>query len=585
LCAVITGLYKDAPLKKNKRNKKEDAPLDNDDTLVDMFNERLRSHLRFCGDNGKIWLRENRMLLVHAQARGEMRREIIDSFGLDSARALFFRMGYASGVRDYEITRVSPDIITDVDAFRAGPLIYALEGGVKTTIKKLEIDSKAGKFYSEIRCEHSWEGQAHLRYYGESSEGVCWSLTGYASGYTSAVMGETILWREVGCVSKDMDYCTLIGKPIEEWEDAEEVMRLLKQSPIDVPSLGPEALTGKKVPPVIRIKRPSQLIGRSQIFVDAYKLLVQASTSQITVLLQGETGVGKEVFARLLHSGGARSKKPFVAVNCAAIPHDLVESELFGVEKGAYTGAQASRPGRFQRANGGTLFLDEISEMPLSAQVKLLRVLQEGEVERLGGTKTEKVDVRLVAASNIDLRPLIEEGKFRADLYYRVNVLQITIPPLREREFDVLIIAKKFLKRYSILYNKKLRGFTDKAKQALLDYPWPGNIRELQNIVERSALLVEDESYIEATHLFPLLSSDDDLGFGIDMSGGLTANQKKYGKEYCDAVLSGKLTMDQANTMLLETALEKAKGNLSAAGRLLGLTRAQLAYRLEKKKE
>jgi transcriptional regulator with GAF, ATPase, and Fis domain len=271
-----------------------------------------------------------------------------------------------------------------------------------------------------------------------------------------------------------------------------------------------------------------------------------------------------------------------VAVNCAAIPHDLVESELFGVERGAYTGAHTSRPGRFERADGGTLFLDEIADLPLSAQSKLLRVLQDGELERLGDTKVRKTEVRLVAAANRDLRQCVKEGSFRADLYYRLNVFQIDIPPLRERKEDVALLAARFLDKFCAVHGKKLRGFTDKARRALLTYAWPGNIRELQNTVERGVILTPPGTRIEVHHLFPSCADDRAGGFGLDPRGGLAERGGDTGLALCETVLGGAMTLDQVEDMLLEAAVDRARGNLSSAARLLGLTRPQLAYRLKR---
>jgi transcriptional regulator with GAF, ATPase, and Fis domain len=281
-----------------------------------------------------------------------------------------------------------------------------------------------------------------------------------------------------------------------------------------------------------------------------------------------------------LHDSGVRSKTPFIAINCAAIPQDLVESELFGVEKGAYTGALTARPGRFERADGGTLFLDEIGDLPLSAQAKLLRVLQEGEIERLGDQKTRKVNVRLVAATNVDLKQLVKEGKFRSDLYYRLNAFQIGIPPLRERKEDIPLLAKRFLEKYSAIHGKRLRGFTDKAKRALLAYTWPGNIRELQNMIERGVILAPSGSRIELEQMFSASGDHQTVEFGLDDNGELHTNCPESGKELCEAVFNGVMTLDQVEAMLVETAVAKARGNLSSAARMLGLTRRQLAYRL-----
>lgn len=547
-----------------------------------LVRDNLRSQLRFCSDTGQIWLHEHRMLLVHADSHAQMRRELIDTLGMERAKGMLMRMGYASGVSDYELINISPEGMSDKEIFMAGPLLITLEGIVKTTIPKLEIDRKTGKFYVEALWEHSWEGQAHLRHYGESTaQGVCWYLIGYASGYCTAFMGRPVLCKEIRCIGSGSSNCYLIGKPIEEWDDASDFAFLLSQESIANQFIGLQSQVMQLRSAISEKRLPSDIIGKSPTFLAAFELLLQASTSQITVLLQGETGVGKEVFARTLHERGTRCNEPFIAVNCAAIPHELVESELFGVEKGAFTGAHASRPGRFERANGGTLFLDEVGDLPFSVQAKLLRVLQEGEIERLGGTKTHKVDVRIVTASNIDLKQLVVEGKFRSDLYYRLNALQINIPPLRERKMDILLLAKSFLKKYSAINCKKLRGFSDKAKLAMLAYHWPGNIRELQNVVERGVMLTPNGSHIGINQMFPSYKAEGPGEFTLDAQGGLTSDQEGRGKDFCDAILDGNITLNQAINLLAESATKRAKGNLSAAARMLGLSRAQLAYRLE----
>ena len=232
-------------------------------------------------------------------------------------------------------------------------------------------------------------------------------------------------------------------------------------------------------------------MGRSPAFLKATGLLRKAAATQVTVLLSGETGVGKERFARALHALSPRATKPFVAVNCAALPGNLVESELFGTEKGAYTGADTARAGRFERAHGGTLFLDELGELPLPAQAKLLRVLQDGQVERLGGTQPRQVDVRLVAATHVDLLDAVRAGRFRQDLYYRLNVYPIRIPPLRERLDDIEAFAQHLLQRFATQHDKHISGFTDHALLALRGYDWPGNVRELENLIERGVILAD----------------------------------------------------------------------------------------------
>ena len=542
----------------------------------------LRARVHFCAETGQIWLHEHRMLLVHAEAQASLRKELIDTLGMNRARGLFTRMGYAAGVRDAELARTRAQNASDHEAFMTGPQLHTLEGVVKVTPIRLEMDRLAGKFYGEFLWENSWEGQWHRHYYGTHNEPVCWSQIGYACGYTSSFMGRPVLYKEVECTGMGNNNCRIIGKPIEEWEDASEYTLFFDRESIadqlmDLQTQVVELRSsmGEKN------KLPADMVGNSPAFRAAYEMLQRAAGSQIAVLLLGETGVGKEMFAHALHDRSARSRLAFVAINCAAIPLDLMGSELFGVENGAYTGALVSRPGRFERADGGTLFLDEIGDLPMSAQAKLLRVLQEGEFERLGDDRTRKANVRLVAATNGDLKQLVREGKFRADLYYRLNAFQISIPPLRQRKEDVALLAKSFLSSYAATHGKKLRGFTDKAKRALPAYPWPGNIRELQNTIERGVILAPGGSRVEVEHLFSSCG-DHPKEFGLDTNGDLGMDRSEATDKMCEAVFNGVLTLDQLEAMLLETAVDKARGNLSSAARMLGLTRPQLAYRLKR---
>ena len=546
----------------------------------------LRARVHFCPETGQIWLHEHRMLLVHAEAQASLRKELIDTLGMDRAQGLLTRMGYASGVRDAELARIRAQDSSDIEAFMTGPQLHTLEGIVRVTRIKLELDRVAGKFYGEFLWENSWEGQWHRHYYGIHSEPVCWTQIGYACGYTSAFMGRPILYKEVECVGMGNNNCRIIGKPIEEWDNADEYKHFSNRESIADQLFDLQTQVVQLRSSIgAKEKLPADMVGDSPSFRAAYELLKQAANNRITVLLLGETGVGKEMFARSLHEMGPRRDAPFIAINCAAIPHDLVESELFGVEKGAYTGALVSRPGRFERAEGGTLFLDEVGDLPLSAQSKLLRVLQEGELERLGDQKTRKINVRLVAATNSDLQQLVRERKLRSDLYYRLNAYEIDIPPLRERKEDVALLAKRFLAKYSVIHAKKLRGFTDKAKRALLTYAWPGNIRELQNMVERGVILAPSGTRIEVNHLFSPCSEEHARELGVDSNGALGVDRGESSKSLCEAVFNGVLTLDQVETMLLEKAVDKAHGNLSSAARMLGLTRPQLAYRLKRLQE
>lgn len=267
-------------------------------------------------------------------------------------------------------------------------------------------------------------------------------------------------------------------------------------------------------------------------------------------------------------------------VNCAAIPENLIEAELFGVEKGAYTGAQQTRMGRFERADGGTLFLDEVGELPLAAQAKLLRVLQEGEIERLGDHKVRKVNVRLVTATHVDLKQAVSEGRFRADLYYRIHVYPVHIPPLRERQSDIPLLVNAMLERLSVLHEKPTAGITDRALAALLQHPWPGNVRELENTIELGLILAEPGGLIEVNHLFPQQQAMNNTG--LDQGGHLQAATPTAEHDLYEQMLNSGLSFDDIERNFLNHAVKKADGNLSRAARMLGITRPQLAYRLKK---
>ena len=342
----------------------------------------------------------------------------------------------------------------------------------------------------------------------------------------------------------------------------------------------------------------SRMVGASLGFKTAMHKIQVVAPTNATVLLLGESGVGKEVFARALHSLSARAGKPFVAVNCAAIPESLIEAELFGAERGAYTGASQSRQGRFERAHGGTLFLDEIGTLSLGAQGILLRALQEGEIERLGDTQTRQVDVRIVAATNVDLREEVKAGRFREDLYFRLNVFPVRLPPLRERREDVPLLISHFLDKYNQVHGRKLAGFTQRAVDAMLSYEWPGNIRELENVVERGVILATGPM-IDTPQLFTSGEKFESRRFAVDRDGRLVpTDPTRLVEEHPDdeevertsrrieSLLRGEeacegLSLDDVETLLLRKALQRAQGNISAAARTLGITRPQMVYRLK----
>ncbi len=304
------------------------------------------------------------------------------------------------------------------------------------------------------------------------------------------------------------------------------------------------------------------IVAQSPKMQEVLATVERVAPTNSTVLLGGETGVGKDLIARAIHQKSRRASGPFIKINSTAIPENLLESELFGYEKGAFTGAAASKPGKFELADKGTLFLDEIGDVPLAIQVKLLRVLQEREFERLGGTRTVKVDVRLVAATNRDLRAALEEGTFREDLYYRLNVVPIDIAPLRERKEDIPGLVHLFISRFSAESDKSVAGITPDAMQILVNYHWPGNVRELQNILERACALAK------GTILEP-----SDIHLDVRPARGV---------ESANHFLPEGMTLEQWEDEMIQEALKRANGNKSQAARLLGLSRNALRYRLSK---
>jgi DNA-binding NtrC family response regulator len=308
----------------------------------------------------------------------------------------------------------------------------------------------------------------------------------------------------------------------------------------------------------------SPLVGSSPAMLEVYKLVARVSESRSTVLLQGESGTGKELIARAIHANGPRRDKPFVPVNCGALPDTLLESEMFGYEKGAFTGAVGMKAGLFEAANGGTLFLDEIGELGPSLQVKLLRVMQDQEVRRVGGTGSLKVDVRIIAATNRDLEQLVKDGKFRDDLYYRLNVVRITLPSLAERKEDIPMLAHHFLQKCAAGSPGMVRGLLPETMALLKQYRWPGNVRELENAIERAVSLSHG----------PLLTPDD-LPEAIRHSA-VPDGDTKVGKGEDDEVC---LTLEEVEKRHLIRVLKETKGNKVKAAKILGIDRRTL-YRM-----
>jgi len=327
-------------------------------------------------------------------------------------------------------------------------------------------------------------------------------------------------------------------------------------------ALAPLSLTTGGTPSEEYQPASHDMIGVSQVWKEVLSKAQKVAAMKTTVLLLGESGTGKELVARYIHNQGQRGDKPFVAVNCSAIPKDLVENELFGHEKGAYTGAGDFKPGRFDMADKGTIFLDEIGDMDIAVQAKILRVIQEGEFVRVGGTSSVKVDARIIAASNKDLEVAVEHGHFRADLYYRLNVFPIKIPSLSERREDIIPIAEHYLSVFSLMTKKPVKGFTGPALKVLENYHWPGNVRELRNAIERAVILCESE--LIGPELFEFVSTDH---VGKDMDGSLHS--------------ASVIAQRQAEIERIRDALRQTGGNKSRAAELLKVSYKTLLTKIK----
>jgi transcriptional regulator with PAS, ATPase and Fis domain len=414
-------------------------------------------------------------------------------------------------------------------------------------------------------------------------------------------MGRRILVREVECRAMGTPHCRVIAKPASEWDDAQEDMRYFEPQHVESPERQKVAKIGtavhfRRAKPGASDTPATDIVGASASFNAILHKIFRVATTNATVVLLGESGVGKSRFARELHKQSSRAAKPFVEINCAAIPEQLIESELFGVERGAYSGATEARAGRFEIADGGTMFLDEIGTLSLTSQGKLLRVLQSGEMERLGSTTTQRINVRVVAATNENLHNAVKEGRFREDLFYRLNVFPILIPPLRDRKDDLPVLLEYCLDKFSRCHGRNVSGVTARALQALLRYSWPGNIREFENVIERGLILADEGSSLDVHHLFSVDAAFESQHIlGLSDMGSLVSRpfhddghepaegpQDELDRWALKVVRERSSALSEVEDALVRAAVSEAKGNISKAAELLQMTRHQMDYRVKK---
>ncbi len=447
-------------------------------------------------EEGKIFLGNDRVLIMDTASLGMLRKELVEILGMEVARGVLTRFGYAQGWRTAHSLKKNIPWDNDKEWERGGGRLHQVEGVVKVTAVK------NSKYFKEGHWDNSYEAEQHLIGFGKSDEPVCWSLVGFASGYMSAVMKKRIIFIEDQCVARGDPRCHIIGQPSEKWgKEADTILHCYSHQNL-MQALGEVARKLRQTEKSLKEKREKlkkeeirdrEFLARDPEMIGILNTARHVASVDSTVIILGESGSGKEQLARFIWKNSKRAEGPFVPINCGAFPESLLETELFGHVKGAFTGADFERVGIFEQAEGGTLFLDEIGEMTQKTQVRLLRVLQDREIKRVGESKTRKVNVRLLAATNRNLAEMVKEKKFREDLYYRLRVVELKMPPLRNRKEDILPLAKLFLDRFSKRYKKKITGFDHFFSDFLTRYQWSGNIRELQNVIESAVALTYDK--------------------------------------------------------------------------------------------
>jgi DNA-binding NtrC family response regulator len=529
---------------------------------------RLEPHhlaelLDFRPDEGIIRLHEQRVVLLSAAAMGLLRKELIDTFGFDTAKRLFLRFGYADGYHDAVSMRDRSKWANGLEGLRAGIVLHRLEGIGRPEVVELEHAAESAHFQAEVRWHDSYVAEQHVHHYGKSTAPVCWSLAGYASGYASACLGQEIYFQEQECLAQGAARCTVVGKDAESWGDRLEALR----GDFHGGSLGREVerlrdIVHRRLQDVDRRERlvarrerelnllrervarhaaSKQFVAASGAMQDVLELAARVAPLDTTVLICGESGTGKEFIVRMIHEQSSRAGGPFVSINCAALTETLLESELFGHVRGAFTGAVRDKAGLFEVATNGTLFLDEIGEVAPTVQAKLLRALQEREIRRVGAERTIRVNARVVAATNRDLRAAVAAGTFRDDLYFRLGAFVITVPPLRERREDVPLLVHDFVRRAARRVGKDVQSVSAEAMTALMNYSWPGNVRELEHAIERAVIVARGET-IRPRELPPEISQKPKLRTSDDS-----------------------LDLHEHERVLIERALERFRGNRKKA--------------------
>jgi DNA-binding NtrC family response regulator len=534
----------------------------------------LAELLDFRPDQGIIRLHEQRVVILSAAAMGLLRKELIDTLGAEATRRVATRFGFADGYHDAVNLRERSAWADPIEGVRAGAPLQKLEGIVRTDIRRVHYDPLTGRFDEEVFWHDSYVAEQHVHHYGTAAAPVCWSLVGYASGFASACLGTEVYFREISCIGQGAKHCVAIGRDAASWGDELEVIR----ADFHAASLGHEVerlqdAVGKRAKELERRERlldrrerelnllrdrvnrhaaAKQFIAGSDAMQSVLELAARVAPIDTTVLVYGESGTGKEFIVRMIHDQSPRAAAPFVSINCAALTETLLESELFGHVRGAFTGAVRDKAGLFEVAGGGTIFLDEIGEIAPTVQAKLLRALQEREIRRVGGERNIKIHARVVAATNRDLRAAVDAGTFREDLYFRLGAFVITVPPLRDRREDIPPLAHNFLTRAAGRMKKDVSSVSADAMAALMNYAWPGNVRELEHAIERAVILANNPN-IRVRDLPPEVTQKSRPRAG-----------------------DGSLDLQQHERVMIERALEQFGGNRKKAAAALKISTVTL---------
>ncbi len=521
---------------------------------------------------GALSIYDQQLVLQPVPALGQFRKDLLAMLGTEHTRRLFTRFGFFWGQSDAATMKRALRWNDRAELIRAGVRLQAIGGGAEISILKLDFSPVGTRFQAECLWRRSTDSDEHIAEIGRADEPICWKLVGYLSGFVSLCTGERVYFVEGRCRAQGHEFCTAIGKDRDSWGDeiaghlpyfeSRDILGRIERLSDELERKSRLlSRRGRRFSALRHRTAPFLSEGRSDALYRVINLAERVSQFDSSVLITGETGVGKEVLARYIHQMSHRSTGEFVTINCGGLPESLLESELFGHKAGSFTGAVRDRIGLFEEAAGGTVFLDEVGDIGLPVQAKLLRVLQEKMITRVGENQTRPIDVRIIAATNRDLNEAVAAGSFRDDLLYRLRVIEIEIPPLRERPEDILPLARYLLGRLSKRFGLLNLRLDAACADCLQAYSWPGNVRELENALERATVL-SPEGVILPNYLPPHLLAE-------------TARQMSHSRSHSK-------TLERAVLDHIQAVLRSTGNNRRRAAKILDISPATLWRKLKR---